>query len=75
MTIAPVDDGDPEPTQVVTVSGSASIAGVTGPDDVTLTILDDDPVASRASAPHAARPRPHPGAAEVRHSFKGGSAT
>ena len=42
VTIAPVDDGDAEPTRVVTVSGSASIAGVTGPDDVTLRILDDD---------------------------------
>ena len=42
VTIAPVDDGDAEPTQVVTVSGSASVAGVTGPDDMTLTILDDD---------------------------------
>ena len=42
VTIAPVDDGDAEPNQVVTVSGSASIEGVTGPDDVTLTILDDD---------------------------------
>ena len=44
VTIAPVDDGDAEPNQVVTVSGSASIEGVTGPDDVTLTIVDDDPV-------------------------------
>ena len=44
VTIAPVDDGVDEPNQVVTVSGSASIEGVTGPDDVTLTILDDDPV-------------------------------
>ena len=42
VTIAPVDDGDAEPTRVVTVAGSASVAGVTGPDDVTLTILDDD---------------------------------
>ena len=42
VTIAPVDDGDPESNQVVTVSGSASIEGVTGPDDVTLTILDND---------------------------------
>ena len=42
VTIAPVDDGDAEPTQVVTVSGSASVAGVTDPDDMTLTILDDD---------------------------------
>ena len=42
VTIAPVDDGDPEANQVVTVSGSASIAGVTGPDDVILTIVDDD---------------------------------
>ena len=43
VTIAPVDDGVDEPNQVVTVSRSASIEGVTGPDDVTLTILDDDP--------------------------------
>ena len=42
VTIAPVDDGDPESNQVVTVSGSASIEGVTGPDDVILTILDND---------------------------------
>ena len=42
VTIAPVDDGDAEPTRVVTVSGSASVAGVTDPDDMTLTILDDD---------------------------------
>ena len=42
VTIAPVDDGDAEANQVVTVSGLASIAGVTGPDDVTLTIIDDD---------------------------------
>ena len=42
VTIAPVDDGDPEPNQVVTVSGSASIADVIGPGDVTLTIRDDD---------------------------------
>ena len=42
VTIAPVDDSDAEPTQVVTVSGSASVAGVTDPDDMTLTILDDD---------------------------------
>ena len=42
VTIAPVDDGDPEPNQVVTVSGSASIAEVIGPGDVTLTIRDDD---------------------------------
>ena len=42
VTIAPVDDSDPEPNQVVTVSGSASIADVIGPGDVTLTIRDDD---------------------------------
>ena len=42
VTIAPVDDGDPEPNQVVTVSGSASIADVIDPGDVTLTIRDDD---------------------------------
>ena len=42
VTIAPVDDGDPEPNQMVTVSGSASIADVIGPGDVTLTIRDDD---------------------------------
>ena len=44
VTITPVDDNNAESTQVVTVSGSASIAGVTGPTDVTLTILDNDPV-------------------------------
>ena len=42
VTIRLVNDDVPEPTDVVTVSGSASIEGVTGPDDVTLTILDDD---------------------------------
>ena len=42
VTITPVDDGDPESNQVVTVSGSASIEGVTDPGDVTLTILDND---------------------------------
>ena len=42
VTIRLVNDDVLEPTDVVTVSGSASIEGVTGPDDVTLTILDDD---------------------------------
>ncbi len=42
VTIAPVDDSDAESNQVVTVSGSASIEGVTDPGDVTLTILDND---------------------------------
>ena len=42
VTIAPVDDSDAEPTQVVKVSGSASVAVVTDPDDMTLTILDND---------------------------------
>ena len=42
VTIAPVDDDVAESNRVVTVSGSASIEGVTGPGDVTLTILEDD---------------------------------
>ena len=42
VTIRLVNDDVPEPTDVVTVSGSASIEGVTDPGDVTLTILDND---------------------------------
>ena len=47
VTITPVDDDVAESNQVVTVSGSASIEGVTDPDDVTLTILDNDLVSIR----------------------------
>ena len=73
VTIAPVDDGDVEPNQVVTVSGSASIEGVTGPDDVTLTILDDDLARGGISA---RTPRVRDRILELlkyRHSFKGDS--
>ena len=42
VTIRVVDDDDPEPHDVVTVSGSVSDAAVTAPDDVTLTIVNDD---------------------------------
>ena len=42
VTIAPVDDAEADPTRVITVAGSASVSGVTAPDDVTLTILDND---------------------------------
>ena len=57
VTIAPVDDGDAEPTQVVTVSGSASVAGVANPDDVTLTILDDDALRIRGICDRTPRVR------------------
>ena len=42
VTIRPVDDGDPEPHDVVTVSGAVSNAAIPDPDDVTLTIRNDD---------------------------------
>ena len=44
VTITPVNNTDNEPDKVITVSGTvaAGVTGVTGPADVTLTILDDD---------------------------------
>ncbi len=73
VTIAPVDDGDPESNQVVTVSGSASIEGVTGPDDVTLTILDNDLVSIRGICNRTPRVRDRILVLlKNRHSFKDG---
>ena len=73
VTITPVDDGDPESNQVVTVSGSASIEGVTDPGDVTLTILDNDLVSIDGICDRTRRVRDR--IVELlmyRHSFKGG---
>ena len=42
VRIRPVDDDDPEPSDVVTVSGAVSNAAIPDPDDVTLTIRNDD---------------------------------
>ena len=73
VTIAPVDDGDAESNQVVTVSGSASIDDVTGPDDVTLTILDDDLVSISGICDRTPRVRDRILVLlKNRHSFKGG---
>ena len=73
MTITPVDDGDPESNQVVTVSGSASIEGVTDPGDVTLTILDNDLVSIDGICDRTWRVRDRILVLlENRHSFKGG---
>ena len=73
VTIAPVDDGDPESNQVVTVSGSASIEGVTGPDDVILTILDNDLVSIRGICNRTPRVRDRILVLlKNRHSFKAG---
>ena len=41
VRISPVGDSDPEPHDVVTVSGVVSNAAIQNPDDVTLTINDD----------------------------------
>ena len=72
VTIAPVDDAVVEPNQqVVTVSGSASIEGVTGPDDVTLTILDDDQVGGICDRTERVRDRILT-LLKYRHSYKGG---
>ena len=43
VRIQPVDDDDPEPPDVVTVSGAVSNAAIPDPDNVTLTIINDDP--------------------------------
>ena len=42
VRIDPVSDEDPEPNDVVTVSGVVSNPAIPNPDDVTLTILNDD---------------------------------
>ena len=42
VRISPVSDDDPEPHDAVTVSGVVSNPAIPNPDDVTLTILDDD---------------------------------
>ena len=42
VRIRPVDDNEPEPPDVVTVSGAVSSEDIPDPDDVTLTILNDD---------------------------------
>ena len=42
VRISPVADEDPEPNDVVSVSGVVSNAAIPNPDDVTLTILNDD---------------------------------
>ena len=42
VTIRPVVDDDPEPADVVRVSGAVSNAAIPDPDDVTLTIINDD---------------------------------
>ena len=42
VTIGVVDDDVPEPSDVVTVSGAVSDTAVTAPEDVTLTIANDD---------------------------------
>ena len=43
VRILPVADDDPEPPDIVTVSGAVSNAAIPDPDDVTLTIINDDP--------------------------------
>ena len=45
VTISTVDDDVAEPTDVVRVSGAVSNAAIPDPDDVTLTIFNDDPEA------------------------------
>ena len=73
VTITPVDDGDPESNQVVTVSGSASIEGVTDPGDVTLTILDNDLVSISGICNRTPRVRDRIlELLKYRHSFKDG---
>ena len=42
VTISPVSDEDPEPNDVVTVSGVVSNPAIPNPEDVRLTILNDD---------------------------------
>ena len=45
VTIRLVDNDVPEPNEVVTVSGAVSGADIPDPDNVTLTIVDEDPEA------------------------------
>ena len=47
VEISPVDDDNPEPDDVVTVSGVVSNAAIPDPDDVTFTIINDDTTAMR----------------------------
>ena len=42
VTIRPVDDDEPEPPDVVTISGAVSNPAIPNPDDVTLTIHNND---------------------------------
>ena len=42
VTIRPIDNEDPEPPDVVRVSGDVSNAAIADPDDVTFTIVNDD---------------------------------
>ena len=42
VRVAPIGDDDPEPPDVVTVSGAVSNPAIRDPDDVTLTIINDD---------------------------------
>ena len=42
VRIGPVDDDNPEPDDVVRVSGAVSNAAIQDPDDVTLTIVNED---------------------------------
>ncbi len=42
VRIRPVDDDDPEPHDVVTISGAVSNVAIPDPDDVTLTITNND---------------------------------
>ena len=42
VRVAPIGDDDPEPPDVVTVSGAVSNPAIRDPDDVTLTIRNDD---------------------------------
>ena len=72
VTIAPVDDDVAESNRVVTVSGSASIEGVTGPGDVTLTILEDDLVSISGICNRTVRVRGRIlELLKYRHSFEG----
>ncbi len=42
VRIGPIDDDDPEPDDIVRVSGAVSNAAIQDPDDVTLTIVNED---------------------------------
>ena len=43
VTISTIADDATEPDELVTVSGTVSSEGITDPDDITLTIVNDDP--------------------------------